>query len=79
MAGFHAKPDDPSILIIKGGPYPRPQTASNTVAGGDKPRPYFGYQVCIEFGPPQIQYKYGAQTTKGNQYITDSPYLQLNK
>jgi hypothetical protein len=23
-AGFHAKPDDPSILIIKGGPYPHP-------------------------------------------------------
>jgi hypothetical protein len=49
------------------------------VLGGDKPRPYFGYQVCIEFGPPRIQYKYGAQTTKGNLCITDSPYLQLNK
>jgi hypothetical protein len=23
VAGFHAKPDDPSILIINGGPYPR--------------------------------------------------------
>ena len=28
-AGFHAKPDDPSILIIKGGSYPRPTLPTN--------------------------------------------------
>jgi hypothetical protein len=30
---FHAKPDDPSILIINGGPYPRPQLVRVDVGG----------------------------------------------
>jgi hypothetical protein len=42
-----AKLDDPSNLIIKGGPYPRPQITKIAVAGGDKPRPYFNFQVFI--------------------------------
>jgi len=46
--GLHAKPDDASNLIIKGGLYPRPRTSTITATVGDKPRPYFDSQVFIE-------------------------------
>jgi hypothetical protein len=35
-AGFHAKPDDPSILIIKGGPYPRPVPSQQSISDPTK-------------------------------------------
>jgi hypothetical protein len=39
-AGFPAWLADTSILIIEGGPYPRPKISVITAKGGDKPRPW---------------------------------------
>jgi hypothetical protein len=53
-AGFHAKPDDPSIFIHRGGPYPRPETSTITAAGGDKPRPYIASKIFMNLGSAEF-------------------------